>query len=109
MFRAALLGCAATIAIVGGTTDLKAQEWPTGPVTIYVGFSAGGANSSVTRLLADGLTERLGESFIVEHRPGAGGRVAAALVAGEPADGSVFFMGAPGILVLSELLYNDVP
>lgn len=109
MFRKIIIRCAAVAAMLLSVTGVQAKEWPTGPVTIYVGFSAGGANSNVTRLLADALTKRLGQPVVVEHRPGAGGRVAASLVAGEPADGSVFFMGAPGILVLSKLLYKDVP
>ncbi|MEQ9811841.1 MAG: tripartite tricarboxylate transporter substrate binding protein [Azospirillaceae bacterium] len=108
MQKLMMAGLAATM-VSGVAITAHAQDWPSEPVTIYVAYSPGGANSNVTRLLADELTERMGQSFVVEHRTGASGRVAATHVASQPADGTVFFMGAPGILVLNHLLYNDVP
>jgi tripartite-type tricarboxylate transporter receptor subunit TctC len=65
----------------------EAQEWPTQPVRIFVGFGAGGGTDIVARVAADRLSEALGQQFVVENRPGAGGTIAGGLVAKAPADG----------------------
>jgi tripartite-type tricarboxylate transporter receptor subunit TctC len=64
-----------------------AQEWPTRPVHILVGFGAGGGTDVATRILADGLSESLGQQFTVENRPGAGGTIAGGVAARAPKDG----------------------
>jgi tripartite-type tricarboxylate transporter receptor subunit TctC len=64
-----------------------AQAWPAQPVHLVVGFAAGQAIDILARLIAQSLTEQLGQQFIVENRPGAGGSVAAEAVAHAPADG----------------------
>jgi len=90
------------------TATASAQEWPARPVKFVVAFAPGGANDIVTRLLAQGLTDRLKTQFIVENRPGAAGRIASTYVAREKPDGHTFFMGAPGLLVLNNFLYKDM-
>ena len=64
-----------------------AQDWPTKPVHILVGFGAGGGTDVATRILADGLSEALGQQFTVENRPGAGGTIAGGIAAKAPKDG----------------------
>ena len=64
-----------------------AQDWPTKPVHILVGFGAGGGTDVATRILADGLSEALGQKFTVENRPGAGGTIAGGIAAKAPKDG----------------------
>jgi tripartite-type tricarboxylate transporter receptor subunit TctC len=64
-----------------------AQTYPTRPVRIIVGVAAGGANDTVARLIAQWLSERLGQPFVVENRPGAGGSVSAEAAAVAPPDG----------------------
>jgi len=64
-----------------------AQDWPTKPVHILVGFGAGGGTDVATRILADGLSEALGQQFTVENRPGAGGTIAGGMAAKAPKDG----------------------
>src|SRR5215472_8295881 len=54
----------------------RAQAYPTRPVRILVGYSAGSASDIVARLIAQWLSERLGQQFVVENRPGAGGNIA---------------------------------
>jgi tripartite-type tricarboxylate transporter receptor subunit TctC len=76
---------AAALPIVSRTAF--AEAWPAQPVHLVVGFAAGQAIDILARLIAQSLTEQLGQQFIVENRPGAGGSVAAEAVAHAPADG----------------------
>jgi tripartite-type tricarboxylate transporter receptor subunit TctC len=64
-----------------------AQAYPSRPVRIMVGFAAGQAIDIVTRLMAQWLSDRLGQQFVVENRPGAGGNIATELVVRAPPDG----------------------
>jgi tripartite-type tricarboxylate transporter receptor subunit TctC len=65
----------------------RAQSYPSRPVRIIVGVAPGGANSTVARLVAQQLSEQLGQQFIVENRPGAGGNVGAQAAANAAPDG----------------------
>src|SRR4051812_45731234 len=65
----------------------SALDYPTRPVRIVVGFTAGGTADILARLLAQGLTEQLGQQFIIENRPGAGSNVATGAVAHAAPDG----------------------
>ena len=64
-----------------------AQAYPTRPVRIVVGFAAGGTTDIVARLIGQRLSERLGQQFVIENRPGASTNVATEAVARAPADG----------------------
>ena len=66
----------------------RAQAYPTRPVRIVAGFAAGGAVDIVARVIGQSLSERLGQQFIVENRPGAGGNLAVEAVVNSPPDGS---------------------
>ena len=65
----------------------RAQAYPSRPARIVVGFTAGGATDIQARLMGEWLSERLGQQFIVENRPGASGNIGTELVAKAPADG----------------------
>jgi tripartite-type tricarboxylate transporter receptor subunit TctC len=64
-----------------------AQSYPSRPVRIVVGYPAGGVSDILARLVGRKLSERLGQPFIVENRPGAGSNIATEFVARAPADG----------------------
>src|SRR6476659_11254643 len=64
-----------------------AQNYPTRPVRFIHGFAAGGSGDIAARLIAQLLSDRLGQQFIVENRTGAGGNIAVEAVARAPADG----------------------
>ena len=84
-----------------------AQKYPSKPIRIVVGFQPGGGSDASARPLAQKLTEALGESVIVENRPGASGNIAAALVAKAPADGYTIFMANSTIAIPT--LYPQLP
>ena len=65
----------------------RAQAYPSRPARIVVGFTAGGATDIQARLMGEWLTERLGQQFIVENKPGASGNIGTETVAKAPADG----------------------
>src|SRR5262245_57982035 len=70
----------------------RAQTYPTRPARIIVGFPAGGGGDIIARLMGQWLSERLGQPFIVENRPGAGGNIAAEAVVRAPSDGYTLLM-----------------
>jgi tripartite-type tricarboxylate transporter receptor subunit TctC len=70
----------------------RAQAYPSRPVRVIVGFTAGSASDIVARLIAPWLSERLGQQFLVENRPGAGTNIGTEVVVRAPADGSTLLL-----------------
>jgi tripartite-type tricarboxylate transporter receptor subunit TctC len=77
----------AVLTVCTGRQPANAQTYPNRKITIVVAFAAGGFADTMARLAAQGLSDGLHQSVVVENRPGAGGNIAAALVAHAPADG----------------------
>lgn len=75
------------LAMFGAGTASQAADYPERPVTIVVGYSAGGTTDVIARAIANGLSQELDQSFIVENRPGANSNIGTAQVAAAPADG----------------------
>jgi tripartite-type tricarboxylate transporter receptor subunit TctC len=76
-----------------------ALDYPTRPVRFVVGFPAGGQQDIMARLIGQWLSERLGQQFIVENRPGAGGNIGAEVVINSPPDGyTVLLVGSPNAI-----------
>jgi tripartite-type tricarboxylate transporter receptor subunit TctC len=71
----------------------SAQAYPSHPVRMLVGFAAGGAPDIAARRIAQWLSDRLGQQFVVENRPGTGGNIATEAVVDAPADGYTLLMG----------------
>jgi tripartite-type tricarboxylate transporter receptor subunit TctC len=90
----------------------RAQTYPTRPVSIIVGFAAGGAFDIIARLIGHFLSERLGQPFVIGNRPGAGSNVATETVARARADGyTLLLVGVPAAInatLYSKLNYNFV-
>src|SRR5882724_1325556 len=78
---------ASALAVPALTRVAGAQAYPSQPVRLVVGFAAGQALDILARLIAQSLSEQLGQQFVVDNKPGAGGNIAAEQVARSPADG----------------------
>ncbi len=101
-----------TLALAGlGVTPASAQPagYPVKPVTIVVGFSAGGSSDALARIVAEKLAIGLGQPVLVENRPGIASIVGAAFVAKAKPDGYTLLMGASGPNVFNYALYARLP
>ena len=87
----------------------RAQAYPTRTITLIVPFPAGGATDVVARALAKGLSDRLGQSVVVDNRPGANGAVGAALVAKARPDGYTLVMGGVNTHAMNDSLIKPRP
>ena len=106
--RRRFLQLAATAAAVPAASDVvRAQAYPARPVRVIVGYPAGGVTDIYARLIGQWLSDRLGQSFVVENRPGAGGTIAVDAVVRAPADGYTLLLTGTTD-AYGELLYPDV-
>ncbi len=106
---AAVLALAATAGVAATATAQSATDWPSKPVRLVVGFSAGGTTDITARIVAEALTRLHKQTFVVENRPGAGGNIAAQEVANAAPDGYTFLMGTPGTQAINQFLYPKMP
>jgi len=86
----------------------QAADYPVRPVTLAVAFTPGGPSDVLSRIVGKKLEQLLGQPFIIENRPGAGGNVAAEQVARAPADGHTLLMGNNSILATNAALYKKI-
>ena len=91
------------------SSGAAAQQYPVKPVRIVVGFTPGGGNDVISRLVASNLTAAFGRQFVVENRPGAGGMIAAELVAKSPPDGYTLFLAGVATHGINPNLQKNVP
>jgi tripartite-type tricarboxylate transporter receptor subunit TctC len=85
---------AGAVALPAVSRIARAQSYPTRPVRVIVGFAAGGGMDITARLIGQSLSERLGQQFVVENRPGAGGNIGAEAVVNAPPDGYTLLLAA---------------
>jgi tripartite-type tricarboxylate transporter receptor subunit TctC len=104
MGRRRFLSCGASAVAVFVAPSARAQAYPGRPVRIVVPFAPGGGSDAVARTVAQELTERLGQSVVVENRPGAGGSLGAAEVARAEPNGYTLLLGSTSELVQYPLL-----
>ncbi len=95
-------------AMYGSGTLANEQTFPTRPIKLLVGSSAGGGGDTVARLIATPMSRILGQPMVVENRPGAGGNIAADTIAKAPADGYLLLLAYTGHVV-SPGLYRKLP
>jgi tripartite-type tricarboxylate transporter receptor subunit TctC len=93
--RVIVTAVAGLLAAVGLTVaPADAQDWPRKPVRIVSPFAAGGSSDTMGRIVAENLSQRMGQQFYVENRGGAGGLIGSAAVANAPPDGSTFLISS---------------
>src|SRR5262245_44818235 len=86
---------------------VRAQAYPSRPVRLIVPFGPAGATDITARLIGQWLSERLGQQFIIENRPGAGGNVGTEAVVRSPADGYTLLL-VSGAHTVNETLYDKL-
>ena len=104
------LALAAAVACSAWTAPAAAQnDYPARPLRILVPFPAGGAIDTIARTLGERLSTQLGQPLVIDNRPGAGGRIAAGIVATADPDGYTLLLSTPGPISISPALFKALP
>ena len=97
------------LALALGTSCAFAQAWPSKPIRLVIPFPAGGSTDIVGRLIADKLTQSLGQPVVVDNRGGAGGTTGSDVVAKAAPDGYTLLMGTSSTHAIAPALYPKLP
>ena len=98
-----------SLVLTAATASIYAADYPVKPITIVVGYSAGGGVDTMARTVAEKLPALLGQPVVVENRPSVGAIVGTTFVAKAKADGYTLLMGAPGPIIFNHAVYNKLP
>jgi tripartite-type tricarboxylate transporter receptor subunit TctC len=108
MMRRAILGLGLGVALLSAAPAI-AQTYPNKPIRLVVGYSAGGGNDLIARIVAAKLQEKLGQPIIVDNKPGAQSIVAAELVAKAQPDGYTLLVAPSGPMTINPAVYAKLP
>ncbi|MBD8050183.1 Bug family tripartite tricarboxylate transporter substrate binding protein [Limnohabitans radicicola] len=86
-----------------------AQSYPNKPVKVVVAFTAGGTTDILARMVAQQLTDKLKQPFVIDNKPGAGGNLGTELVVRSPADGYTLLVNSVGPIAVNPTLYGKLP
>lgn len=100
---------AACLILAAAAFGAQAQEYPAKPVRVLVGVPPGGVTDLAARLVLPRVAETLGQTFVIENRPGAIGSLAGRVVATAPADGYTLLMGSSADMAIGPSLLRDLP
>src|SRR5215467_8513173 len=100
-----LVRCLAFVAVLSILTATRADDWPSRPITILMGFPAGSGVDVIARLLQPSLEKSLGQRLIIDYKTGAGGNVASEAVAHAKPDGYTFLLGTAATHGVNPALY----
>jgi len=98
----------AGLAMLPWATPALAQEYPSRPIRLLVGFAAGGSTDVFARAIAPRLQALLGQPVVIENRPGAGGNIATEATARSAPDGYTLLLGTIGPLAINPTLYGNL-
>jgi tripartite-type tricarboxylate transporter receptor subunit TctC len=104
-----ILSAAVTLMLAFSSPASVAADYPNKPIRLIVPFPPGGYSDVMARQLAIDLGKALGQSVLVENRPGAGGNIGADLVAKSPPDGYTLLVGTIGTQSINPLIYPKIP
>jgi tripartite-type tricarboxylate transporter receptor subunit TctC len=109
MTRSRLLHvAAAAVGILAAPVTASAQAYPTRPIQVIVPFAGGSASDVVMRILLDRMAKSIGQPFIVDNRPGAGGNIGTSAATKATPDGYTLVMGSTGPMAANRTLYRDL-
>lgn len=103
-----LCGAIAGAVLVAGTSAAGAEAWPTRAMQVISPFTAGNANDTVARIVLDQVSRQIGQSFVIENRPGGGGTIGAAMVANANPDGYTILLHSSS-LSAQVVLHKTLP
>jgi len=106
--RREILALVIGVAAVWASSPQARADYPNRPVTLIVAFTPGGPSDLLSRILGKKLEQLLGQPFVIENRPGAGGNIAAEGAAHAAADGYTLLMGNNSILATNASLYRKI-
>lgn len=107
--RRVFLQSAAAAGLLAATGARAQTNWPDHPVKIIVPYPAGGSTDVLSRIIAEHLKEQLGQPFVVENRPGAGGNIGIAAVTTSAPDGYTVGAATVGHFAINQFLYAKMP
>jgi len=107
MLRRSLLALGAGFPLIGAARGQ--QTWPAKPIRLVVGYSAGGGNDLIARIVAAKLQDKLGQPIVIDNKPGAQSIVAAELVAKAPPDGYTLLVAPSGPMTINPAVYSKLP
>jgi len=103
------IGALCTTPLLAAAQPAAPSDYPSRPLTLVIPYSPGGSTDIVGRIVAQKLGDVLGQTVVVENRPGAGGTVGTGYAARQPADGYTLVMGNIGPIAVAPTLYPDLP
>jgi tripartite-type tricarboxylate transporter receptor subunit TctC len=98
-----------TIAVASASAQEDPSKYPSRPIHIIVGFTPGGGNDIIARIVGQKLSESFGQPVIIENKPGGGAIVATEYVAKSPPDGYTLLVGASGAMAINPAVYAKLP
>ena len=99
---------AAVALLLLAVAPVRAADYPARPIRFVLGFAPGGASDTMARVIATRLSESLGQPVVIDNRAGAGGNIAAEIVARSAPDGYTLLLGNNGILAVNVSLYSKL-
>src|SRR5438552_2850271 len=108
MFKTTAMLAAGIVALTWAMPAARAADYPTRPINLLVAFTPGGPSDVLSRIVGRKMEQLLGQPFVIENRPGAGGNIAAEQTAKAPPDGHTLLMGNNSILATNAALYKTI-
>ena len=105
--RHALIGAATACALLP-LAGLAQSAYPARPVKVVVAFTAGGTTDILARAVTNKLTDKLGQPFVIDNKPGGGGNIGTEMVVRAPADGYTLIVNSVGPMAVNQTLYRNL-